>query len=93
MNYKDSDKRYEKMNRECDGAYGCGKFPPEVLSFLHQELDRAREEERKKVLSEIDPFDLVEPCVPDCTPVQHAYHQGTWDSQLRLEKILDKLNK
>jgi hypothetical protein len=38
-------------------------------------------------------FSLVEPCNPDCTPVEHAYHQGTWDAHWKLTKIFEGLEK
>lgn len=45
----------------------------------------------KETISKIDPFDLVEDCNPDCTPEEHAYHEGTWKAHLKLQDILDKL--
>lgn len=38
----------------------------------------------------LDPFMYVLPCVEDCTPEQHAYHQGQWDMALRIEEELAK---
>lgn len=35
---------------------------------------------------ENSPFDFVEPCEPECTPVRHAYHQGQWDMAIRMAK-------
>ncbi len=61
----------------------------QLKSFLSQTL----KEEREKVINAIDPIDLVHHCKPDCTPVEHAYHQGTWDAHLKLEKMLTILKK
>jgi len=42
MRQNDWEKRFEDMNRNCDGAYGCGQFPPEVKKFVAKELADAR---------------------------------------------------
>ncbi len=34
---------YEEVNKKCDGAYGCGQFPPELKSFLSSSIDEAIE--------------------------------------------------
>jgi hypothetical protein len=34
------------------------------------------EEVRK---GQIEPFDFVKPCEPNCSPERHAYHQAQWD--------------
>jgi len=39
-----------------------------------------------KSVSDLDIFDFVEPCEPDCTPERHAYHQGQWDMAGRVNK-------
>lgn len=33
----------------------------------------------------LDPFDFVEPCEPDCSPVRHAYHKGQWDMATKMK--------
>ena len=48
---------------------------------------------QQATIEEIDPTDLIVPCNINCTPEGHAYHQGTWDAHLKLQKILDKLKK
>lgn len=40
---------------------------------------------------DIDPFDFVEPCEPECTSVRHAYHQGQWDMAVRIKEYLEKI--
>lgn len=40
----DWEKRFEDMNRNCDGSYGCGQFPPEIKRFVAKELADARRE-------------------------------------------------
>jgi hypothetical protein len=70
-----------------------------VAGIKHQPFDeriepivsKALDSYREQTLNEIDSFDLVEPCNPDCTPVEHAFHEGTWHAHLKLEKILDRL--
>ena len=57
--------------------------------FIQQTLTQQAEE----ILSTIKPFDLVEDCHPDCDEVEHAYHKGTWDAHLKLEKMLQKLKE
>ena len=37
---------------------------------------------------QVDPFDFVWPCEPDCSKERHAYHQGQWDIANRSEKPL-----
>lgn len=37
-------------------------------------------------LDQFKPFDFVEPCEPDCTPEQHAYHRGQWDMAGRINE-------
>lgn len=61
----------------------------EARQQILEAIQRAREE----VLDQIEPFSLVEDCNPDCTPEEHAYHQGTWDSYLKLERTLEDLKK
>jgi len=46
-----------------------------------------------KMINKIDPFDLVVPCKPDCTPKEHAYHQGTWDAHIKLEEIIKSIKE
>ena len=72
--------------------HGCwSNSKPRIKDFITKLISQAVSESREEILKQIDPFDLVEPCNPDCTPEEHAYHQGTWDSQLKLEKIIEKL--
>lgn len=59
-----------------------------ILELFHEESKAYLMELKEKA------FDLVEECNPDCTPEEHAYHKGTWDSYLKVEKwAKDKLNK
>lgn len=60
-----------------------------IIELIKLELADAR----KEVIDSIDSFDVVEPCVPDCTPEQHAFHEGTWSAHLKLEKILATLKE
>ncbi|MEK6878029.1 MAG: hypothetical protein AABY22_00395 [Nanoarchaeota archaeon] len=62
-----------------------------LIKFIHSLLKS--QSQKKEILESIDPFDLVEDCNPDCTPEQHAYHKGTWDAHLKLEKILSAMKK
>ena len=41
---EDWEKEFEEMNRNCDGAYGCGQFPPEVKSFVSRLLLSQKQE-------------------------------------------------
>lgn len=61
----------------------------EIMKFIQKSLDA----QKQQLIEEIDPFDLVEDCQPDCTPEQHAYHKGTWDSYIKLEKKLNKMKE
>lgn len=47
----------------------------------------------EKALKELNPFDLVVDCKPDCSPEEHAYHEGTWGAHLKLEVKLDEIKK
>lgn len=38
-------------------------------------------------------LDVIEPCEPDCDPVRHALHQGSWDAHLKIEAKLAELIK
>lgn len=60
-----------------------------VKDFIAQALTR----QRIALIEQIEPLDLVDNCNPDCTPVEHAYHKGTWDAHIKLEKILTALRK
>lgn len=80
----------EQLKLDLARIRGGYPHPREQIKSLIREL---LADARREVIDLIDPFDLVEDCVPDCTPVQHAYHQGTWDSYLKLEKILATLRK
>lgn len=64
----------------------------EVEQFLSKALQEVAETERRKVLSQINPMDLIEPCVAECDGEQHAYHSGTWDAHIKLQKILEALS-
>ena len=68
-------------------------YPAIIKDFLFSQIQHACEQTRKDILEKIDPFDLVEDCQPDCTPEQHAYHQGTWNAHLKLEHILESLKE
>lgn len=35
----------------------------------------------------------AQPCKVDCTPVEHAYHQGQWDLEQKLQEVLDELQR
>ena len=51
MNKKQTvEERFKEMNRNCAGAYNCGKFPPEVLKFIKAELKANDDAWRSKVL-------------------------------------------
>lgn len=70
------------------------KFVQESMKpMIDEMIKEAIRITRKKIIEEIKPTDLIVPCKPDCTPEEHAYHEGTWDSYLKLEKILTKLKK
>lgn len=56
--------------------------------ILHRE-----KQVRRELLERIFPFDLVVTCNPDCTPEEHAYHKGTWDAHLKLEKLIQSLKE
>lgn len=43
------ERKFDEMNRNCDGAYGTGKFPPEVKHFFATALEEQRAEYEKKV--------------------------------------------
>lgn len=64
------------------------KLVNEYEFILADSLQNLETEVREKTLKEVNDFafDLVWGCVPDCTPEEHQYHQGTWDSYLKLEK-------
>lgn len=47
-----------------------------LRSFIASKVEEAR----------IDPFDFVESCEPDCSPVRHAHHQGQWDMAVRISE-------
>jgi hypothetical protein len=43
--------------------------------------------------AELDPFDFVRPCVPDCSPDCHAQHKGQWDMAVRINTHYDELHR
>ncbi len=64
--------------------------PPYVL---RERLKHAIFELVEECMKNFDPFDLVQECNEDCTPEEHAYHQGTWDSYLKAEKELKEIRQ
>jgi len=64
-----------------------------LIDFINSTIKLELSRQKKELIHAINPFDLVESCNPDCTPVEHAYHQGTWDAHLKLQKILDHLSE
>ena len=58
---KEQEERFDDMNRRCDGAFGTGKFPPEVKSHLAQEIHAATLAERERILGVIEGLKL-----PNC---------------------------
>ncbi len=34
---------------------------------------------------------VVEPCEPECDPVRHALHQGSWNAHLKIEAEIERL--
>jgi len=61
--------------------------------YVNKKIAKAHAEGVREGLNMIDPLDLVISCVPDCTPEQHGYHQGTWDAHIKLMEILRKLKE
>ena len=87
--YNGIDKLLNLLTKTRQEAYENGyQAASKRQAWMKEQVEKEAVEE---VIEKIDPFDLVESCVPDCTSVEHAYHQGTWDSHLKLEKILKSL--
>lgn len=42
------------------------------------------------IMMTLDPFDYVEPCQPNCTPEQHARHEGQWDMACKINEAMGK---
>lgn len=37
---------------------------------------------------QLDPFNFVEPCEPECSEVRHARHAGQWEMAVRMEAAI-----
>lgn len=57
---------FEEMNRKCDGAYGIGKFPPEVKSFLEKAIRESVEEALLEVGNFGEPEKGCDGCEMSC---------------------------
>jgi hypothetical protein len=66
---------------------------PSLIQSLKSFIRKVRKEAILETLNKIDSFNLVEECQPDCTPEEHAYHEGTWKAHLKLESKLRKLKE
>lgn len=64
-----------------------------IKDFIRKELAQAKAAGALEVIEKIMPFELVDDCEPDCTPVRHALHEGSWKAHLKLERILDTLRE
>lgn len=68
--------------------------------FISKQADMGRQyissvlqKQREDLVEKVGEINLIEPCVPDCTPEQHAYHSGTWDSQMKLDLAIALLEE
>ena len=58
-----------------------------IKSFISSELQKQREEISKKNL------ESMEECEPDCTPIRHARHKGSWDHYWKMDRFLSELGE
>lgn len=63
----------------------------ELKDFIRQEKQKDRERYIKR-LEELNDKNLeyMEPCEPECTPVRHAHHEGSWQHHWKMEKAIDQ---
>lgn len=81
-------KRFEEMNRNCDGAYGCGQFPPEVERFIAKELADARKEGHEQRIFTID--SLKKTCKHCGVVKETAFHKDASQSHDGCENNYNK---
>ena len=72
----------EKLEEAIQTSHDCAEWN------CYGDHEIAINQIKQLIFETIDPFDLVQSCNPDCTPEEHAYHQGTWDSFQKLEKMM-----
>jgi hypothetical protein len=48
------EKRFDDMNRRCDGEYGTGQFPPEVKRFFIESIDTEVSNREKEIAEEVE---------------------------------------
>lgn len=67
----------------------------EVLAKAIDKFKKIRAEERKAVIKQaLDiALEAMEPCEPDCTPIRHARHEGSWNTYREIQEKLKKLDE
>lgn len=86
-------KKFEELNLRCDGAYGCGKFPPEVWQWIEQKLKEAYLLGAKDAIEAVkielhEKYNQVE-----YKKDRYGYLMAMTDTKFKAQQFLDSLEK
>lgn len=85
----------EALTMLWDEGYQCHKATLvsgnriDPIDFRQKALTKAKKSLGAQLGATFDPFDFVEPCVPECSDERHAYHKGQWDMATRIKQGLE----